>query len=63
MFRLLLALAVLAGGALACNPTSCMDLCDTQMPCAAPYMCIQSRCLIPAMPAPDGGAGQPPSCG
>jgi hypothetical protein len=57
MFRLLLALAVLAAGAVACNKTQCMDLCDDKMPCDPPFQCLQSHCLVW-----DIDAGQPPAC-
>jgi hypothetical protein len=59
MLRLSFILAVLAWAVLgaSCNQTACMDLCDTQMPCGAPFQCIQSHCLIW-----DIDAGKPPSC-
>jgi hypothetical protein len=58
MFRLFLVLGVLAAGVVgvACTPTACMDLCDTQMPCGSPYTCVSSRCVIS-----HGDAG-PPNC-
>ena len=46
MLRLFLVLAALAVGAVACSQTTCMDLCDTSMPCDMPYSCIGFHCVI-----------------